>query len=97
MTIFLALVLLYIWPLTINPDPERPLKWYYPLACGCFRSRRQLTQAQPHDEESNVEMPTQMNMVVPETLDSSSVNGNGIDDDLKKNPDGVSKAVLAAQ
>ena len=27
-------LLLYIWPLVIESDPENPLKWYYPVQCS---------------------------------------------------------------
>ena len=32
-----VIIVAYIWPLRIAVDPDRPLKWYYPCVCGCFR------------------------------------------------------------
>jgi hypothetical protein len=34
MLAFYAILLLYIWPLKIETDPEKPLKWYYPVQCS---------------------------------------------------------------
>ena len=37
-----GLILLYIWPLKIETDPEKPIKWYYPVQrsfwCGSNES-----------------------------------------------------------
>ena len=35
--LFMCLCLAYSWPLVIAPDPDRPLRFYYPLTCGCCR------------------------------------------------------------
>ena len=35
--LILAVVMLYLWPLLISPRDDRPLRWYYPLVCGCLR------------------------------------------------------------
>lgn len=40
--VFLVLLLIYLWPLRINNDPENPLKWYYPFTCGCCRGKKQV-------------------------------------------------------
>ena len=39
-----VIILIYIWPLFISPDPENPLRWYYPCVCGCFRKSRKTEQ-----------------------------------------------------
>lgn len=38
------LVVIYIWPLRIEPDGENPLKWYYPCVCGCLRKRQRVAE-----------------------------------------------------
>jgi hypothetical protein len=35
-----ALLLLYSWPLVIDPDLEHPLPWYYCLTCGRSKSKQ---------------------------------------------------------
>ena len=40
MLILQGLLMLYIWPLSIETDPERPLKWYYPLQCSYWCGAR---------------------------------------------------------
>ena len=42
--VFIIKVLLvaYIWPFRIAPDPDRPLTWYYPCVCGCLRKRQSI-------------------------------------------------------
>jgi hypothetical protein len=32
-----ALLIVYLWPLTISFDPEKPLPWYYPFTCDYWR------------------------------------------------------------
>ena len=44
------LLLMYIWPLYISPDPEKPLRWYYPCICACFRKSEKIRQG---DEGNN--------------------------------------------
>jgi hypothetical protein len=35
-TLIFVMALLYIWPTHIAPDPDNPLKWYYPCICACL-------------------------------------------------------------
>jgi hypothetical protein len=37
MTIFYVVLFAYVWPLKINPDPEYPAPWYYPVSCKYWR------------------------------------------------------------
>jgi hypothetical protein len=46
------LILIYIWPLTISPDREHPLRWYYPCTCQCFRSHASPESDSKIDEEA---------------------------------------------
>ena len=34
MPIIFALIFIYLWPMNVNPNPSRPLKFYYPLTCS---------------------------------------------------------------
>ena len=59
MSVMLAIhvvLVLYIWPYKIAPDPDRPLRWYYPCVCGCLRGRNKQEQVNERqvifDEES---------------------------------------------
>ena len=49
-----ATIVAYIWPYKIAKDPERPLTWYYPCVCGCFRKR---VKRNPDDNEVDHEEP----------------------------------------
>ena len=40
MACFYALVILYLWPLKIETDPENPLKWYYPFTCSFWKKNK---------------------------------------------------------
>ena len=40
MVLLHIVMIAYIWPYRISPNPERPLKWYYPCVCGCLRNKR---------------------------------------------------------
>jgi len=40
MAIFYVLLIVYLWPLKINPDPEYPAPWYYPVSCKYWRERK---------------------------------------------------------
>jgi len=36
-TVFLGLLVLYLWPLTIDFDPENPIPWYYFVTCSYWK------------------------------------------------------------
>ena len=40
MSIFFFILFVYLWPLKINPDPEYPAPWYYPVSCKYWRQRK---------------------------------------------------------
>lgn len=40
MSIFYFILFVYLWPLKINPDPEYPAPWYYPVSCKYWRQRK---------------------------------------------------------
>ena len=40
MTIFYALIILYLWPYKIETDAENPLPWYYPFSCKFWRGNK---------------------------------------------------------
>ena len=44
-------ILIYMWPLMIAPDPNMPLKWHYPFTCACLRAPK-VNEIYPDDEEA---------------------------------------------
>ena len=40
MLLLKIILVVYIWPYRISPNPDRPLTWYYPCVCGCLRGRK---------------------------------------------------------
>ena len=40
-TVLKIIVFAYTYPLTIAPDTENPLNWYYPCVCGSRRRKYQ--------------------------------------------------------
>ena len=51
MTAINVIVIAYIWPFRISPDPENPMPWYYPFVCTCLRKRSE-TQEQKEEAEN---------------------------------------------
>ena len=51
MALFYGLVIIYLWPLKIETDPEKPLKWYYPFTCSfwgiCNKRCREVSNDPP--------------------------------------------------
>ena len=41
MTLFYAVVLLYLWPYKIETDAENPLSWYYPVTPSFWCGKKQ--------------------------------------------------------
>ena len=39
MIFFYVALIVYIWPIKIDVDPENPAPWYYPISCKYWRLR----------------------------------------------------------
>ena len=65
MMIFYYLVLAYMWPLYIETDPERPLRWYYPFTSSYWKGgnsehdddKSHVFDSAKYDEENNMLEP----------------------------------------
>ena len=88
LVVFELIMLIYLWPLYISPNPDKPLRWYYPFTCQCFRDREvnQANQNQDLDQTVDEEDELTQQLLNPNAKSEPERNSQAFDQIVQRNP-----------